>query len=72
VLAIRNRGAAGARLEIFDPGGRRILMRDLSAGMESFVWDGRDSAGRPAAAGVYFARCSDGDRTARAKVVRID
>ena len=72
VLAIRNRSTGGARVEIFDAGGRRILARDLPEGTSSLRWDGRDAAGRPAAAGVYFARCREGGRTAHAKIVRLD
>ena len=55
-----------ATLRIHDAGGR--LVRTLAdgprgAGRHSIRWDGRDAAGRPVAAGVYFARLcrSDGE-----------
>jgi hypothetical protein len=44
----------GEAIEIFDVNGRRVARLAL-AGSDA-VWDGRDSAGRPAGAGVYLAR----------------
>ncbi|HMB68936.1 MAG TPA: FlgD immunoglobulin-like domain containing protein, partial [bacterium] len=54
------------RLEIHDAGGRRVATvvdGRRPAGRHRATWDGRDSAGTPVAAGVYFARLSTGDRT---------
>ena len=48
-----------ARLDVFDVMGRRLRNladRVLPAGASVLRWDGRDAVGRPARAGVYFAR----------------
>jgi hypothetical protein len=50
---------AGTRVELLDVSGRRVRELALPAhdmGRTTIEWDGRDSAGRAAAAGVYFAR----------------
>lgn len=65
--------AAHARLALFDAGGRRIRMlvdADLPAGRQSATWDGRDDAGSPVAAGLYFARLETpaGSRSSRVAV----
>jgi len=52
-----------ARLEIHDLQGRCIrtlVDEDLAGGSHQRIWDGRDSAGRPAVSGVYFARLLSG------------
>ncbi len=53
------------RLDIFDARGRlvRRLVRGevLEAGRHEVVWDGRDSSGQTAAAGVYLARLRAGN-----------
>jgi hypothetical protein len=71
VLRLTGRGPRPARLEIFDPGGRRVLSRPLAADETRVRWDGRDSGGRRVGSGVYFVRVREGDRSATAKVVRI-
>ena len=40
-------------------------------GVDRVEWDGRDGGGRETAAGVYFVRWTQGDATAREKVVRL-
>jgi hypothetical protein len=76
VLSALRRGEGPARLEIFDAGGRRVLARDVAAGRDRVNWDGRDAAGSPVAAGVYFVRWTEsgvgGTRTADTKVVRLE
>ena len=50
--------ATRASLAIVDAQGRLVreaLDRDLGAGAQAAAWDGRDRAGRPVAAGLYFA-----------------
>ena len=59
-------------LEVLDARGR--LVRSLAsgpyaAGRHGFAWDGRDEAGRRAAAGIYFARVRQGPADARTKLV---
>ncbi len=65
--------AADARLTLFDVQGRRV--RDLlagprDAGRHVARWDGRDTAGRAAPAGLYFARVlADGEAATRRVVL---
>ncbi len=65
-------GARELQLEIFSAGGRRVrtLARGgLPAGELALAWDGRDEAGRPLPAGLYFTRLSaDGQRLAGPKL----
>jgi len=71
-------GAAASRVEVavFDLSGRRVATLadgEQASGVHSVTWDGRDSAGRDVAAGVYFARLSwDGAprATERVTIVR--
>lgn len=62
-------------LEIFDVAGRRvarIVDAEYPAGAHSARWDGRDSAGRRCAAGVYLARLEHGDgQSAVGKLVKV-
>jgi hypothetical protein len=77
---------AGARFEFVLPGpGRatlsiyrvdgariaRLVDQDLPAGSQSFVWDGRDSQGRPIAPGVYYATLRSGGDTRVESLVRL-
>ncbi|MBZ0269996.1 FG-GAP-like repeat-containing protein [bacterium] len=64
------RNIAG-RLELFDSAGRRVHARTVPAGELTAEWDGTGADGKPLAAGVYFARWSEGKRTATTKVVRL-
>jgi flagellar hook assembly protein FlgD len=51
-------------LAVFDVAGRlvkRLVSQPLPAGHHDAVWEGRDSAGRAAAAGVYFFRLKTND-----------
>jgi hypothetical protein len=47
------------QLSVYDASGRlvrQVVDEDLPAGLHTARWDGRDRAGRPVAAGVYFAK----------------
>ncbi len=60
------------RLEIFDLRGRRVrtlVDETVEAGTHTAIWKGRDDQGRSAAAGIYFARMSDGRSAQTAKMV---
>jgi flagellar hook assembly protein FlgD len=53
--------AGPARVEIFALDGslvRTLLDAPTTAGRHHLTWDGRDRAGNPAPAGVYFYRLS--------------
>ena len=74
-LAFDLPAAAAVRLEIFDVQGRRVLrlLKDeLDAGPHSVTWDARID-GRPAPAGVYYARLQvfgpAGDHELQRKIV---
>jgi len=59
-------------LVIYDLKGRKVkqlVSGQVESGRHEVVWDGRDSHGRMAAAGVYFARMSDGQSVTTAKMV---
>ena len=65
--------ASDARIEIFDPAGRRV--RDwserLRAGVSSLHWDGRDDGGLTVAQGSYWVRVSTSEWESAARVVRL-
>jgi subtilisin family serine protease len=55
--------AGEARVEVFDPRGRRIAVLHegaLPAGEHRVAWDGRADGGAPVAAGVYLVRLQAG------------
>lgn len=59
-------------LTVHDVTGRAVRKLDagmLPAGRHVVAWDGRDGAGRPVAAGVYFVRMSAGGESRTARVV---
>ncbi|HYM80987.1 MAG TPA: FlgD immunoglobulin-like domain containing protein, partial [Candidatus Limnocylindria bacterium] len=68
--------SAGAALEIVDIAGRimwRAAIGHLGAGNQVLEWNGRDDAGRPAPAGLYFARITGGATSGGTlKLVRVD
>lgn len=62
-------------LSVYDLAGRRVTTlvdREVAAGTWTSQWDGRDSAGRPLAAGLYFLRLETplGVRTTKISIVR--
>jgi hypothetical protein len=58
---------------IFDAAGRRVrsfpAVSCRSSAVSSFLWDGRDEAGKPVAPGVYFAAA--GSTNPRLKLIRV-
>jgi hypothetical protein len=61
----------GCRLALLDPQGRLVRTLDAAPGAATLVWDGRDANGRPARAGVYFARLTtDPGRALRFTLLR--
>ena len=66
--------AAAVDLALYDLRGRRIrtmIQGPMAAGPHVVAWDGRDHAGRAAAAGVYLARLSAGAHEAAARLVLV-
>jgi hypothetical protein len=67
--------SAHARLEVKDPGGRRVavlLDAPLTAGRHAAAWRGTDQAGRAAGAGVFFYQLTiDGRIVASRSVIRL-
>jgi hypothetical protein len=67
-------GTAGVELAIHDASGRFVRLLDdeeLTAGDHTVLWDGKDQAGRPVPAGVYFCRLRVGAQTAVRPVLLI-
>ena len=66
------RGLAGARVAVFDPGGRRVRTLHagaLGAGAHRWMWDGRDTRGVAVPAGAYWLRLDGGEDPASARLV---
>lgn len=66
--------AAEVRLEVYDALGRRVttlLEGRQAAGEGSVTWDGRDAAGRPVGAGLYFYRLGALGQRVTAKGLRL-
>ena len=66
------RGAA--ELSIYDASGRLVrtlVHAALDAGPHSYVWDGRDAAGRVTASGVYLYRLTTADGQQARKMVLV-
>ena len=64
---------ATADVAVYDVAGRRLRELHhgwLSSGRHERAWDGRDDAGRPLAAGVYFLGVRTGAEVLRSKVYR--
>jgi len=60
---------------VFDVSGRRVALLhsgELAQGLHNLAWDGRRDAGGSAATGVFFVRVTDGHRTLKTKVLKLD
>jgi len=74
-ISFRLPQAAHARLEIFDPSGRRVaLLHDgpLGAGEHRVGWDGTRGDGARAASGVYFYRLRAGGAAEGMRLLMLD
>ncbi|MFB3910546.1 MAG: FlgD immunoglobulin-like domain containing protein [Candidatus Eisenbacteria bacterium] len=72
VISFRVPSPGAVRITIHDIAGRTIrqlLDCRRPRGSESVTWDGRDDAGRPAPAGIYFARVQTSAGTVTTRVV---
>jgi photosystem II stability/assembly factor-like uncharacterized protein len=66
--------AGEARLTLHDVAGRAVAelwSGTAAAGSHEVTWSGRDVAGRPVPAGVYFARLEAGGEVRTAKILRL-
>jgi flagellar hook assembly protein FlgD len=66
------RRAQPVQLTIYDPAGRRVVTLidgPLPAGSHTRAWDGRDAAGRPRSAGVYFVRLRSAEQDAVRRLI---
>jgi hypothetical protein len=64
---------AGTSLAVYDALGRSILSLPLGAAAARVAWDGRDRAGRPVPAGIYWIRLANAraEPLATARIVRL-
>jgi hypothetical protein len=66
--------AAAVRLVVYNVNGQMIRVlanSQMPAGAREVTWDGRDSAGRAAASGIYFYRLDAGSFTQTRKMILI-
>jgi hypothetical protein len=64
--------AARVDVSVFDVAGRRIaglMDASVDAGQHTATWDGRDTAGRRVASGVYLVRLQAGEKTLTREMV---
>jgi hypothetical protein len=74
-LAFELPRAERVTLRVYDIGGRRVRTlaeaRALAPGAHRFEWDGRDDAGAPLQAGLYFARLEAGEARETRRMARM-
>jgi hypothetical protein len=73
-LQFRLGAPARVQLAVYDVSGRRVARLvdgAQTSGTHLVSWDGRDSNGRSAAAGIYFARLESGEKTLVERMVRL-
>ena len=66
--------AADIEVAVFDVAGRKVcdlFSGEAAAGMNEFLWDGRDPSGRELAAGVYFCKIRFGAMSVSKKILKI-
>ena len=65
---------APVAMDVFDVRGRRVAHQQfgtLGGGAHRIVWNGKDSGGRAAGAGIYWVKLQAGDRRIVRQVVRV-
>ena len=73
-MMIASSGGAGAVVDIFDAGGRRVRrleLQGLGSGPATVDWDGQNDAGHEVAPGVYRAWLIVGDTRKVIRLVRV-
>lgn len=71
-VALYLKSASAGDLKIYDIRGRLVTVLyegPLVQGANSFTWDGRDSAGRGVASGVYWVQARTGNQSLTIKVM---
>lgn len=69
--SVQLRGPGTLRIAVIRGGQVRTLINTYAPAQEHEVsWDGRDAAGQPVAAGVYFARLAQAQNSASLRLVR--
>jgi len=66
--------AGSARVEVLDLQGRSVATvfeGQVEAGTRVLMWDGRESRGQEAGAGVYFLRVTSGGQTATTRLIQL-
>jgi hypothetical protein len=74
VISMDLPSAGATHVEIYDLQGRlvkRLVNTWLPAGRHAVTWDGTDTQGRRAAAGVYFSRVAAAGRTTGQRLVKL-
>ena len=67
-------GRGNLELAVYDLQGRRLRILQngpVNAGWQTFVWDGRDAAGRSQASGIYFVQAKSGSQAQVHKVTLV-
>ncbi len=70
-FAVPAAAGPGARIRVLDVAGREVRSLAASGSPGQAVWDGRDAAGRPLPAGVYWAVTAGDGRRFATRVVRV-
>jgi photosystem II stability/assembly factor-like uncharacterized protein len=74
-LTLEVSSATTLQIDVYDAQGRRVRALAngvFEAGRHPIAWDGRDTAGRAAGAGIYFVRASGGGAIATRSLTRLD
>jgi hypothetical protein len=71
VRFLRGASSASARIAVYDVAGARRWSASLESGRTELAWNGVDDAGRPLAAGIYFARMTQEGRVVQARIIRL-
>jgi hypothetical protein len=72
---VKTNQAVKADLSIFNLKGQKVrtlaTQQQIAKGTETFIWDGRDANGKPAASGIYILRSTLGNEKRLSKLLKI-
>ena len=63
---------AGASLDVFDIGGRRVRRWPADGSVGAIVWDGRDAAGNRTPSGLYWVRARTSRGFSHVRVIKLE